>query len=137
MPALIRNTRATSLFEVIVATVIFSLIMGGMVGVFVAGKRHIFHSRERMVGSEMGKLFLDPLQLHVRKDTWDYPANALNVGTTYCDSSGSSQNPACPSTSGERRVNNVDYSAQYDVSEVSGTDLRKAKVKINWTEFSP
>lgn len=120
MPLICRN-RATSLFEVIVATVIFSLVMAGMVGVFVAARRHIFHSRERMTGSEMGKLFLDPLQLSVRQDTWDTSSNALRTGTT--SSSGS--------------VNNTDYTAQSDITSVSGTTLRRARVRVNWTEFSP
>ncbi|MDD5129385.1 MAG: hypothetical protein PHO40_07040 [Candidatus Omnitrophica bacterium] len=136
MPLIYRN-RSTTLFEVIIATLIFSLVMAGMVGVFVSGKRNILHSRERMTGSEMGKLFLEPLQLAVRQDTWDTAANALYVGTTYCDASGSDQNPACPSVASQRTVNNIDYSAQYDVSYVSGTSLRRAKVQVNWTEFSP
>jgi len=138
MPLIYRN-RSTTLFEVIVATVIFSLVMAGMVGVFISGKRNILHSRERMTGSEMGKLFLEPLQLHVRQDTWDTTPddNALYVGTTYCDASGINQNPVCPSVASQRTVNNIDYSAQYDVSYVSGTSLRRAKVQVNWTEFSP
>jgi Tfp pilus assembly protein PilV len=138
--SLTRKIRSTTLFEVIVATVIFSLVMAGMVGVFVAGKRHVFHSRERMAGSEMGKLFLDPLHLHVRQSDWDDTTsntNALLIGTTYCDSSGVGQNPACPSVAGQRKVNNIDYSAQYDVNSVSGTGLRRVKVHVNWTEFSP
>jgi len=137
MPPVILKNRSTTLFEVIVATVIFSLVMAGMVGVFVAGKRHIFHSRERMTGSEMGKLFLDPLQLSVRQDTWNDTGNALTEGTTYCDSSGTGQNPACPSAGSQRKVNNIDYTAQYDVDAVSGTNLRRVKVHVNWTEFSP
>ncbi|MDD5116468.1 MAG: hypothetical protein PHW98_05330 [Candidatus Omnitrophica bacterium] len=136
MPLILKE-RSTTLFEVIVATVIFALVMAGMVSIFVAGKRHIFHARERMTGSEMGKLFVEPLQLAVRQDTWDTSANALNMGTTYCDSSGSSQNPICPSVATQRNVNNITYSAQYEISGVSGTDLRRAKVRINWTEFSP
>ncbi len=119
------------------ATVIFAISMAGLVGVFVAGKRNILHSRERITGSEMGKFFLDPFQLYVRQDTWDTSSNALTTGTTYCDSSGSSQNPSCPSVGSNRSVNNVSFSSRYDVSTVSGTSLRKVKAKISWSEFSP
>jgi len=142
MPTLIRDKRSTTLFEVIVATVIFSLVMAGMVSVFVSGKRHVMHARERMIGGEMGKLFFEPLQLAVRQDTWDTASNGLNLSgynyTTYCDSDGGhTQNPACPSVASQRKVNNIDYTAQYVVNPVAGTDLRKIKVQINWTEFTP
>lgn len=136
MPALICSKRSTTLFEVIISTVIFALVIGGLASVFVSGKRHILHSMERMTSSEMGKLFLDPLQLYVRQDNWDTVNNALTVGTTYCDASGVNQNPACPSLALHRKVNNTDYTARYDVATFS-TNLRRVKVTINWTEVSP
>jgi hypothetical protein len=132
MPTLICNKRSTTLFEIIVATVIFSLVMAGMVSVFVSGKRHMMHSRDRMTSSEMGKLFLEPLQLAVRQDTWGAVGNGLNEGTTYCDASGI-QNPACPSVASQRVVNNVDYTVQYDITAVPGTDLRRVVATVNWT----
>ena len=116
--------------------------MAGMVSVFVSGKRHVMHARERMTGSEIGKLFLEPLQLAVRQDTWDAASNGLKlVGvnyTTYCDSvPAHTQNPACPSVASQRKVNNIDYTAQYVENPIPGTDLRKVKVQVSWTEFTP
>ena len=116
--------------------------MAGMVGVFVAGKRNVAHAHSQMTSSEIAKLFLEPLQLAVRQDTWDTAANGLRlVGTnyiTYCDSvGGHTQNPACPAVATQRNVNNIDYTAQYEVAAVSGTDLRSVKVTVTWTEFSP
>lgn len=136
MPALIRNKRSTTLFEVIVSTVIFALVMAGLASVFVSGKRQILHSMERMAGGEMGKLFLDPLQMAVRQDNWGEVSNALTVGTTYCDASGVNQNPACPSLALHRKVNSIDYTARYDVDTVF-TNLRRVKTTINWTEVAP
>jgi len=136
MPALIRGKRSTTLFEVIISTVIFALVMGGLASVFVSGKRQVLHSMERMTSSEMGKVFLDPLQLAVRQDNWDTVNNALTVGTTYCDASGVNQNPACPSLALHRNVNGINYTARYDVATFS-TNLRRVKVTINWTEVSP
>jgi hypothetical protein len=136
MPTLICNKRSTTLFEIIVATVIFALVMAGMVSVFVAGKRHVMHSRDRMTSSEMGKLFLDPLQLYVRQDTWGTAGNALNEGTTYCNTSGI-QNPACPSVASQRKVNSIDYTAQYDVTKVDASredSPRRVIATVNWTE---
>jgi len=136
MPALIRGKRSTTLFEVIISTVIFALVMGGLARVFVSGKRQVLHTMERMTSSEMGKVFLDPLQLAVRQDNWDTVNNALTVGTTYCDASGVNQNPACPSLALHRNVNGINYTARYDVATFS-TNLRRVKVTINWTEVSP
>ena len=65
--------------EIVIAMMLFALVMAGAMGVFVAGKQHIIHSRERMGGSEMEKLFIDQLQNYVRQDTWDTPANALYI----------------------------------------------------------
>jgi len=142
MPTLIRSKRSTSLFEVIVATVILSMVLAGMVSVFVASKRHVMHSRDRITSGEMGKLFIDPLQLYVRQDNWDTVSNALRlVGSnyiTYCDADpahATLQNPACPADASQRKVNNIDYTAQYEVAAVSGTELRKVTVKVNWTEL--
>ena len=138
---LIYQRRSFTLVEIMVTTVILSLVMWGILGIFIAGKRQIMHSRGRITASEMGKLFLDPLQMAVNQTTWDNTtSNALSVGTTYCDSDGNhTQNPLaglCPSVIS---VDSVNYTARYDVDNVNvtGTNLRRVKVKANWTEFSP
>ena len=127
-----------TLIEIVVATVIFCLIVMGMASLFIAGKRHVLHSRDRMSGSEMGKVFVDHLQMDVRQDSWDSPTNpnALKVASTYCDSvGGNPQNSACPPV-GNRKINNIDYTVQYDVDAVS-PDLRRVKALIAWTESAP
>ena len=116
---IIRNKRSTTLFEIIVATVIFSLVMAGMVSVFVAGKRHVMHARDRMTSSEMGKLFLEPLQMFVSQETWEDSGNPLYGGTT---------------TGAPVKVNNVNFTPTYDVSDVGSTDLRRVVSTVNWTE---
>jgi len=133
-----------SLVEILVATVILSLVMLGLVAVFVASKAQIIHSRERMMSAEIGKLFVDPLQLDVRQDTWasGVASNALTLGTTYCDSvGGHTQNKNCPLTA-ERELNNCFFSATYTIADgttvpaLTGTDLRRVITTITWTESS-
>lgn len=116
------NKRGFTLLEIIIATMLLASVMAGLMAIFVAGKRHVIHSRERMTGGELGKLFLDPVQMAVRQDTWDAAGNVLKIGST----------SAVPT-----KVNNVDYTGEYDVNAVAGTDLRRVKVKVNWTELSP
>jgi prepilin-type N-terminal cleavage/methylation domain-containing protein len=109
-----------TLVEIMVATVILSLVILGMVSVFVAGKRHVISARDRMTGSEISKLFIDPLQMYVRQDTWGAAGNALNSGTT-----------SGPSV----KIGSVDYTPQYDVSNTAG--LRRVKAQISWPDSSP
>lgn len=114
------NKRGFTLLEIIIATMLLALVMSGLMGIFIAGKRHVIHSRERMTGSELEKLFLDPLQMAVRQDTWDQAGNELKTPTVTV-----------------QKVNNINYTPQYTVTDVAGTDLRKVKVQVNWTEPSP
>lgn len=133
--SLICNKRSAVLFEIIVATLIFSLVVAGLVSIFVASRRHMQHARERMTSSEMGKLFLEPLQLAVLQETWN--SNALNLGTFYCDSDpahAALQNPACPAVASQRIINNINYTVRYDVTNVPGTDLRKVIATVHWDE---
>jgi type II secretory pathway pseudopilin PulG len=140
-----------TLMEIIVAAVLFSLVIVGMLSVFITGNKQVIHARERMISSELGKLFVDPMQAHVRQDTWDLTTNALYIPalpttsfTSYCDAvGGHTQNPICLSMpASERKINNRDFSAQYDVSRVcngvcsSATDtgMRRVTTTLTWQE---
>lgn len=129
------NRSGFTLIEIIVATVLFALIIVGIVGVFVGGKRQIMHARERVTSAELGKFFIDPMQSSVRQSDWDQAANALKAGTTYCDSvGGHTQNSACP-LSAQRTVNNTEFSSKHEIDNVSGTALRRVKTTISWNEI--
>jgi hypothetical protein len=87
--------------------------MTGLANVFVAGKRYIKHSRLRMSGGEIGKKFLDPIQLLVRQDTW-----ATNpLGT---------DNITSPSEGG--------FTPSYETSTLSGINVKRVKVTVNWPD---
>ena len=87
--------------------------------VFVSGKRHVMHAGERMTSSEMGKVFLEPLQFAVSQDTWD--TGALSVGSH-------------PS-GGSQTVNNIPYTTNYEVTQTSGVDSpRRVVTTVKWTE---
>ncbi|MFH0917605.1 MAG: prepilin-type N-terminal cleavage/methylation domain-containing protein [Candidatus Omnitrophota bacterium] len=143
-----RNKKGFSLVEILVASAIFSLVMLGLVSVFIAAKGQILHSRERMMSAEIGKLFIDPLQMDVRADTWaaGVASNALTLTApgfpVYCDSvGGHTQNKNCP-PSAERKINNSFFSAEYEIYDgvrataIAGTDLRRVVTKVSWTEPS-
>jgi len=60
-----------TIVEVLISTVIFSLVVLGLSSVFISGKKLIIHSRERMTSGELGKFFLDPMQIYVSFGTWN------------------------------------------------------------------
>ena len=131
------NKRAVTLLEIVVATVIFASVMAGLMNIFVAAKKYIIHARSRMTGGELGKVFLTPLQMSVRQDIWDDSNNPLATGTRYCDSNATHhQEPNCPYAS-NRTFDRVVYDAQYEISDIPDTTLRKVVLRLNWNETSP
>ncbi len=102
---------------------ILALVVAGEAGLFVAGKRHILHSRCRMTTGELGKYFLDRLQMDVRQDQWNPPSNCLSGDLTRCPTAQS--------------IDNITYTPTYGIDGVSGTSLRRATVTITWNEPQP
>ncbi|MCU0652149.1 MAG: prepilin-type N-terminal cleavage/methylation domain-containing protein [Candidatus Omnitrophica bacterium] len=140
------HKKGVSLLEILVSVVILAIGVGGLGGIFVASKNYIQHSKSRIAGGELGKLFLSPLQMAVREDTWDTSENAINIGTTWCDSvAGHTQNPALASLPADaRKLNNIPYTAQYEASDFQldpinnpNIKLRKVITTISWTEIKP
>jgi prepilin-type N-terminal cleavage/methylation domain-containing protein len=113
--------RGLTLLEIIIATVIMALITTGLANIFIAAKRHILHARSRMAGGELGKYFIDPLQMEVREDTWDQPQPNNNLTEAY-NYMGESQT-----------INSVEYKPTYTITN-SSDSLRKVKVEIGWNE---
>jgi len=139
------NKKGLTLMEIIVATVIFALAVAGLMNLFVAGKRYILHSRSRMSGGELGKVFLEPLQMSVRQDTWGQAGNSLTntpTGGLYCDGvPGHTQLPGC---SADRTLDGVPYAAKYEIDAAptptgaaTPPELRRVVLTVNWSENKP
>lgn len=110
--------KGLTLIEIIVSLVIMSITMAGLVNIFISARRHILHARTRMTGGELGKYFLDPLQMEVRQDTWDN--NNLSVRPPY---NGTNQT-----------IERINYRPIYNITNVTNTTLRKVVVDIVWNE---
>lgn len=118
-----------TLVEVLVSMVVFAMVVVGLSSVFIAGGKLITHNRERMTSAQLGKLFLDPLQAHVRQDTWDSVplGNELRLGSR----SGTSQ-----------LINNRQFDEVHTVVDgttdaaIAGTVLRRVISRITWSEPS-
>lgn len=117
------NKKALTLLEIIVAVTILAITLAGLVNLFISGKRWILHSRSRMAGGELGKYFLDPLQMDVKQDEW----------SNRCLGSGGTLN--CPLT---QNLDNIQYSPTYNISNVEGTGnlIHRVTVDIAWDEIT-
>jgi len=112
--------KGLSLLEIIVSAVIMSLLVVGLANLFLAGKRQILHSRARMTGGELGKYFLDPLQMDVRQDLWGN--NCLSAGI------------GCP---GAQVVEGLSYAPNYNITSNSPIGrVNRVRVNITWNEPS-
>ncbi len=123
------NKKAVTLFEIIVSTVVFVLVIAGLTNVFISSRRYNMHSHSRVIVSELGKFFLDSLQKDVRQD-------AVSGGVPNCLHG----NVACPIA---QTINGIiytpDYAAAFSDIPVGPipVNLRKAKLKITWDETNP
>lgn len=116
--------KGLTLLEIIISVLILSLLMLGLANIFISGKRYLLHARARMAGGELGRHFIDPLQMDVRQDTWDSPGNNLTV----------IQPPFIVQT---QTLNSITYNSTYNITNITGTDLRRVVVNINWNEPAP
>lgn len=135
-----------TLIEILVSALVLSLVISGLSYVFLAGKRHGFHSRTRVQAIELGRLFVAPLQMDVTmterssgaQNGWGQANNGLNTGVRYCDDdAGHTQQLGCPSQA-ERTIDGVTYEATYTVNQDTPIDnINKVKVDITWSEPAP
>jgi Tfp pilus assembly protein PilV len=115
------RTKGMTILEIIIAMLILVLVMAGLANLFVAGKRFVLASRSRIAGGELGKYFLDPLQMNVTQSNWDQAGNDLMIGP---DRTGSAV----------KLEGNVEYTPTYNITDVTGTDLRQVKLILSWQE---
>lgn len=131
--------KGQTLLELLAAGVILSLVVGGMVSVFLSAKRFILHSRSRVAAAEIGRNLVDYLQMHVRADTWNITTQNDLAATTlayrYCDDDMSHTQQTDCITQSERTLNTIIYSANYSISDApTNPNLRKVVARISWNE---
>ena len=116
---------------------IFALIMSGLANLFIATRRHTLHAQSRMTVGEVGKYFLDRLQMQVRQDSWDTSSNYLTIGEYK-----SSADIPCSGYDSytivgwldEPYLDNISYYPAQKVEDKDGLGLRKVKLTICWQE---
>ena len=100
-----------SLVEVLVSLVLISIIVVGVFNLFSGGKAWIAHRRRMIAAGELGKIFLDPLQMDVRQDQWLNNCLSANV--------------SCPGPSGN-------YTPSFNSTDVGVAGLRRVRMTVDW-----
>jgi Tfp pilus assembly protein PilW len=125
------NSKGVSLLENLIAVIILVLIIFGMMGIFISGRQNITHSRSLVAAAELGRYYLDPLQMQVRQDLW--AGNCLGAGNgALCD--------ADNSTFPDQDINGIIYTPNYVVSDAPGPGgttvptVHRVKLTVTWTE---
>lgn len=114
-----------TLLEILIAALIMALVMTGIASIFLAGKRHMLHTRSRIQAAELGRLFLAPLQMQVKQNEWASNCLGNNIG--------------CPSTPTDNiPLDGITYRPSTQVTQnFAGTTLSKVKFTIGWDEITP
>lgn len=131
--------------EIIVSMTILTVVMAGLLNFFISAKKQTHYSRSRVTAAELGRYFLDPLQMQVRQDQWG--SNCLSAG---CSNAGCLGLGGCPSA---QTINNIPFSPAYcfdcccpypvpsgctethACSYITGTTLKRVRVVISWSEY--
>ncbi|MFH1441886.1 MAG: prepilin-type N-terminal cleavage/methylation domain-containing protein [Candidatus Omnitrophota bacterium] len=137
-----KRNQGVSLIEILVSCVIIALLVGGLGSIFVAGSRWITGIHSQSAAEEVGKLFLDPMQMHVRQSDWNTAGvNALALGISHCDTDGTApQNPLCQGAvpiinNARRQVGKIDYNVEYNIQNSSlNNNVRRVRAIIRWQE---
>ena len=114
-----------SLLEIMISVLILAITLASLANVFVSGKRYILHARSRIRAAEMGKFFLEPLQMQVNQGAWATNPLGQASGTPLSAGPGFT-------------LDTIPYSGNYTISSVpNNTALRKVVLTVSWTENAP
>ena len=144
-----RKIAGLSLVEILVSMLVFSLVMSGLVNLFVSTRRITAHHRYRMTAAELGRYYLERLQMHVRQDWWDNPPNdppfnnLLTVGDFRAFNLPVAEFPQydvgfTPVTQAEEdgfeepSIQGITYYPVYQIFDQAG--VRKVRLAICWIE---
>lgn len=119
--------KGVTLLENLIALIILILVMGGLISVFISGRQNILRFRSKMTAAEMGRFFLEPLQIQVSEDNWVNTCLG-SKNASICEGSDLFQ---------PMDISGITYTPSYEISDAPGsTTLRKVKLTITWNDPS-
>ena len=120
-----KNTQGFTITEVIIASLIFTLVTAGLYTTISVLKKPTVDSKQSMTAALLGKKILDNLRTSVDAETWTGGAGPLDPlgGPTV---NGVYNNLASVTVDG------VTYTPSYIVTEETDTAARKVTLTVNW-----
>lgn len=110
-----------TMMEILVASIILSLLAAGIFSVAVSGRNLIRRSRMRFIGSEIARHRLEEMRAEVRGDTWNTAANNLTVTGGWTGWTTAPENPL--------------FETRRSVSNIAGSDCRNVTIQVRWDEL--
>ena len=118
--------KGLTLLEVLIATILFSLVISGLANIFVAAKRLLLHAHSRVIAAELAKYQIERMHAQVREDQWSTNCLGSNTNctpangflTTYTDSS------------------QTTYLFTWDATNQPAIGVRRVNLTIQWYERS-
>ena len=106
------------MLEVLISALILSLVMAGLMNVFLGSKRYILGSRWRITAGELSRYFLEPLSLNVSQNTWS--SSWLGSGGNYTSNI---------------TLDGINYTANYNITQSFNlTNVSKVKLNVTWND---
>ena len=110
--------KAVTLVEVLVATVLITLVFAGLMSAFLSIRNYVKRANKRLVAMNLMRHMSNDLYAAVREDTWS--TGDLQTGT---------HNNIVNVT-----VDGLTYTGNYTVSSVSGYNYREADLNITYPD---
>ena len=113
--------RALTLTEVVVGTIILTVVFGSLLATFVGVRRYTNHANRRLISTNLVEFKLNDLYRSVDYDLWPIAGEDLTPGTEDV---------------GDYTIDNELYegAAGIVVEDVGGMDYRKVTVTIDYQE---
>jgi hypothetical protein len=113
--------------EILVSALLIALVLTGLSNIFLVGKKYVNLGRGKASAMELGKSFLDPLQMFVSQQE-----RSLGAQNGWGQVNNCLTNPpnGCP---GSQTVNNTLFTPNYNIGAIAGfPNLRRVQLTINW-----
>lgn len=116
------NKKGLTMLEIMVSMVILGIIVAGLANVFIASKKIVLHSRNRIFAAELAKYMLAPLSSSIVYSNWSSASNCLlNQGV-------------CSTTPPPVRPSGISFQPSWSVSDPGDPLVRKVKLTMGWNE---
>lgn len=125
-----RRIKGFTLVEVIIAMVILSMTVAGLLSVFLSAHRFVGRAKRRLFAVNYARSLAESLRNEVRQDKWD-----CNIDDAGCGGLGLTTNLLGDWTTPINfNEGGITYSRRYKVESVGTSDYRKVSIKVTWQE---